>query len=172
MKLIGFVMTTFFSVIFGHSHENNSENKDSLPLESFSIVEATIDNKPVVGSFNMAYNNYDKREKYPWCLKIMIGLDLDNLFENGLPKDSESAIANRLEDELLTNIKKYSTAHYIGHLFNDTFLDIYIYLDEPKKVHKYLQSQVNKKGLVRGFGYEIKQDLDWEIISGFLKWGK
>jgi hypothetical protein len=94
------------------------------------------------------------------------------LFENGLPKDSESAIANRLEDELLTNIKKYSTAHYIGHLFNDTFLDIYIYLDEPKKVHKYLQSQVNKKGLVRGFGYEIKQDLDWEIISGFLKWGK
>ena len=75
----------------------------------------------------------------------MIGLDLNNLFENGLPKDSESAIANKLEDELFTNIKKYSSAHYIGHLFNDTFLDIYIYLDKPEKVHKYLQSQVNKK---------------------------
>ena len=54
-------MITFFSITFGQNHENDSENKDSLPLERFSVVEATIDNKPVVGSFNMAYKNFEKK---------------------------------------------------------------------------------------------------------------
>jgi len=66
-------------------------------------------------------------------------------------------------------IKKIATAHYIGHLFYDTFLDVYIYLSEPEKVHQYLQTQINKEGLIRGFGYEINQDPKWTIVEGFLK---
>ena len=162
-------MTTFLSTLFGCGQKGKPESKDIFPAESFSVVEATLNNKPVIGSFNMAYKNYDKKAKYPWCLKIAIGLDLENLFDNGLPKDTESAIANKLEDELLAEIKKLATAHYIGHLFNDTFLDVYIYLDDPKKVHDYLQIQINKEGLVRGFGYEINQDPKWSTVSGFLK---
>lgn len=162
-------MTTFLSTLFGCGQKKQSENKDIFPPESFSVVEATFNNKPVIGSFNMAYKSYDKKAKYPWCLKIAIGLDLENLFDNGLPKDSESAIANKLEDELIAEIQKLATAHYIGHLFNDTFLDVYIYLDNPEKVHNYLQTQINKEGLVRGFGYEINQDPKWKTVSGFLK---
>lgn len=170
MKRLGIIiMTTFLSTIFGCGQKGKPESKDIFPAESFSVVEATLNNKPVIGSFNMAYKNYDKKAKYPWCLKIAIGLDLENLFDNGLPKDSESAIANKLEDDLFAEIKKLATAHYIGHLFNDTFLDVYIYLDDPKKVHDYLQTQINKEGLVRGFGYEINQDPQWTTVSGFLK---
>ena len=117
----------------------------------------------------MAYKTYDKKAKYPWCLKIAIGLELANLFENGLPKREESAIANKLEDELLENIQKLTTAHYVGHLFNNTFLDVYIYLDDPEKVHNYLQTQVNKEGLSRGFGYEINEDPAWTTTAGFMK---
>jgi hypothetical protein len=170
MKRLGFIiMTTFLSTIFGCGQKAKPENKDIFPAESFSVIEATLNNKPVIGSFNLAYKNYDKKAKYPWCLKIAIGLDLENLFDNGLPKEKESAIANKLEDELLAEIKKLTTAHYIGHLFNDSFLDVYIYLDDPKKVHEYLQNQINKEGLVRGFGYEINQDPKWTTVSGFLK---
>lgn len=162
-------MITFLSTLFGCGQKKQFETNDIFPPESFSIVEANINGKPVIGSFNMAYKDYDKKAKYSWCLKIAIGLDLENLFENGLPKDTESAIANKLEDELLAEIQKLSTAHYIGHLFNDTFLDIYVYIDDPEKVHNYLQTQINKEGLVRGFGYEINQDPKWKIVSGFLK---
>jgi hypothetical protein len=170
MKKIGIIiMTTILSTLFGCGQKGKPESKDIFPAESFSVVEATLNNKPVIGSFNMAYKNYDKKAKYPWCLKIAIGLDLENLFDNGLPKDTESAIANKLEDELIAEIQKLATAHYIGHLFNDTFLDVYIYLDDPKKVHDYLQTQINKEGLVRGFGYEINQDPKWTTVSGFLK---
>jgi hypothetical protein len=117
----------------------------------------------------MAYKDYDKKSQYSWCLWIAIALDTTNLFDTGLPKDEESAIANKLEDDLLNGIQKITTAHYIGHLFNDTFLDIYIYLDKPEEVNKFLQTQVDKPGLTRGFRFEIKQDPKWTSVSGFLK---
>jgi hypothetical protein len=159
----------FLTTLFGCGQSNKTENKNIFPKESFSVVEAKINDKPVIGSFNMAYKTYDKKVEYPWCLKISIGLDLKNLYENGLPKNEESVIANKLEDELLEEIQKITTAHYIGHLFNDTFLDVYIYLDDPEKVHNYLQTQTNKEVLIRGFGYEINQDPKWATVEGFLK---
>lgn len=170
MKLLGIIiMTTFLSTLFGYGQNVKSASKDVFPAERFSVFEGILNNKPVIGSFNMAYKNFAKKARYPWCLRISIGLDLNNLFDNGLPKDSESVIANKLEDELFAKIQNLATAHYIGHLFNDTFLDVYIYLDDPKKVHEYLQTQINKEGLVRGFGYEINQDPKWTTVSGFLK---
>jgi hypothetical protein len=168
-QIVIIIMASFLSTLFGCGQNGNSDKKDIFPKESFSIVEATLKNKPIIGSINMAYKNYDQKAKYSWCLKIAIALDTSNLFANGLPKDSESAVANKLEDELLAEIKKIATAHYLGHIFNDTFLDVYIYLDDPEKVHNFLQTQVNKLGLVRGFGYEIKQDPKWEIVGVFLK---
>ena len=121
-------MTSFLSTLFGCGQTITPENKDVFPKESFSVVEATtVANNKAVGSFNMAYKNYTRKAEYPWCLTINIALDTANLFDNGLPKDSESAIANKLEDELIAEIKKLTTAHYVGHLFNDTFLDVYIY---------------------------------------------
>lgn len=157
------------ATVFGCGQSSTTENVDIFPKESFSLVEAKIGEKPVIGSFNMAYKTYDRKAKYPWCLKIAIALEPQNLYENGLPKNEESAVAYQLEDELIAEIQKLTTAHYIGRLFNDTFLDVYLYLDDPEKVHNYLQTQVNKKGLVRGFGYEINQDPNWSTVDGFLK---
>lgn len=157
------------STLFGCRNGNNNQGSDIFPPQKFSVVEANLGDKPGIGSFNSAYKPYNKKARYPWCLRIAIGLDLDNLYENGLPKEKESAIANRLEKELLSEIQKIATAHYIGHIFNDTFLDVYIFLDDPEKVHEYLQTEINKEGLVRGFGYEIKEDPKWKTIEGLLK---
>ena len=164
-------MASFLSTLFGCTgQDNKSKTTEIFPPESFSVLEATMANgKPCIGSFNMAYKKYDQKAKYPWCLKIAIGLELEHLFENGLPKNEESAVANKLEDELLAEIQKLSTAHYVGHLFNDKFLDVYIYLDDPKKAHDFLQSQVDNPGLARGFGYEINNDPKWETVKPFLK---
>lgn len=159
---------SLFSMIFGSSAKAAQSN-DSFPDEKFMVVEATLNNKPVVGSFNAAYKEYSLKKKYPWCLKLAIALDEGNLFANGLPKGEESAVANKLEDELVEKIQSLTTAHYLGHLFNDTFLDIYIYLDSPEMVHMYLQTQVNKDGLVRAIAYEITQDPEWLLVAPFIK---
>ena len=169
MKKTITIMITFFSTFFGCGGKKQLDTNTIYPIESFSVVEATLDNKPIIGSINLAYNDYFNKDKYPWCLKIAIGLELENLFENGLPKSKESQIANKLEDELLKEIKNITTAHYIGHLFFDSFLDVYIYLNEPDKVHNYLQTQINKEGLIRGFGYEIFEDPEWKTVENFLK---
>lgn len=98
----------------------------------------------------------------------MIGLDEGNLYENGLPVADESSVANRMEDRLVETIKTLGTAHYLGHLFNDSFLDIYLQLDDPEATHKYLQELIASEDHERGFGYEIKEDPDWSAVQGFL----
>ena len=170
MKLKIIVLTMgILSSLFGCRQNKKVESYKIYPKEEFAVVDAKLeDGKPAVGSFNLAYKNYEYKSKYPWCLKIAIGLDLENCMENGLAKPEEITIANRFEDELLEKIKRVTTARYVGHLFNDTFLDVYIYLDNPEKVHQWLQTQTNKEGLIRGFGYEINEDPKWKTIKAFM----
>jgi hypothetical protein len=162
-------MASFLSTLFSRGQSKNENQGQIFPTENFSVIQGQVDKKPMIGSINMGYRNYNRKAQFPWCLKLAIGLELDNLHDNGLPKQEESEIANKLEDELLDKIKRLATAHYIGHLFNDTFLDVYVYLDDPKKVHEFLQTQINKDKLIRGFGYEINQDPQWTTVKGLLK---
>jgi hypothetical protein len=157
------------STLFGCEKKQKAGLEKIFPNEDFAVIDAKIDDKPAIGSFNFAYKNYSKKAEYPWCLKIAIELDSINLLENGLPTNEESAVANKLEDELLSEIKKITTAHYIGHLFNDGFLDVYIYLEKPEKVNAYLQAQTNKKNLIRGIGFEIQKDAAWSYAKDFFE---
>ncbi len=164
-------MASFLTKIFGCSNPNEKADNtlETFPQETFTVIESELeDGTPVIGSFNLGYKNYKLKQKYPWCLKIAIGLNQDNLYENGLPKPEESQVANQMEDEFIEKIATFTTAHYIGHLYNDEFLDIYWYLKDPKKVHDWLQTQTNKEGLKRGFAYEINKELNWETGNQFL----
>lgn len=158
----------FLSNLFGIKRHNKIASEDLYPEDNFTVVNGMTGDKPIIGSFNISYQNFKKKAEYTWCLNITIYLELENLNENGLPEFEESSIAYELEDYLLSEIKKLTKAHFIGHLFNDTCLDIYVYINEPKKVHDYLQTQINKEGLTRGFGYEIKEDNAWDTVKSFL----
>jgi hypothetical protein len=144
--------------------EKNETNV--FPPEKFSVVQAEKNGKPILGTINQSYKNYDKKKQYPWCLRITIGLE--KYQSNGLPEGDETAIATGQEDSILEGIKSLETAHYVGHIFNDGFLDLYIYLPDPKKVHAYLQARIEKKDHVRSFVYEIKEDSDWEQVKAFM----
>ena len=164
-------MAFLLSKQLGCSKAKNESKSTAViyPEENFSTIESSLlDGRPVVGSFNFGYKNYKLKKKYPWCLKIAIGLDQERVFENGLPMKEESQVAFKMENEFIEQIVKRTTAHYIGHLFNDEFLDIYWYLEEPEKIHNYLQTQINKEGLLRGFGYEINEDPTWETVRQFI----
>jgi len=147
----------------------STTNEEVFPTEKFAVFESKLpDGRPVVGNVNLAYSDFPRKKEYPWCLELNIALNENNLFENGLPKQEESTMANRFEDDLLAEIRKRSVAHYIGHIYNDGFLDVYVYLDKPKEVHDYLQTQVNKEGVARPFSYEIKEDTNWTTVEGIL----
>jgi len=161
------IIASIFSSVFGCKAQNKTP---IYPKESFSVVKGELSNgKSLFGSINMSYKNYDKKNDYPWCLEINIVLNLDSLYENGLPHKSESDVVNKFEDDLVDNLKKVVTVHYIGHMYNDSFLDVYIYLDNPDKANDYLKQEVNKVGIIRGFAYKIKKDPDWSTAQPFFK---
>lgn len=166
--LNGIMFTSLISLFFG-SMANAAKPQEIFPVDKFMVLEGKIDGKPVIGSFNAAYKNYAYKKKFSWCLRLSITLNEAALYANGLPKGEEIAVASKLEDELVEGIKSLTVAHYLGHLFGDTFLHVFVYFDDPDVVHQYLQSQVNKEGLVRGFAYEIQQDPQWLIAAPFIK---
>lgn len=147
-----------------------STSEDGLfPKEAYSIIEAKLENgKPVIGRFNQGYRSYPSKSKYQWCLKVAVELDKERLFRNGLPLPEEKEVANNLQEKLIEELGKLTTTHHIGHLYNDKFLDIYWYVEDPAKVHQWLQAQTAEQTLVRGFGYEINPDPKWQTVRMFL----
>jgi len=161
------IIASCFSSVFGCKGQNKTP---IYPKESFSVIKGELSSgKPLMGSINMAYKNYDKKSDYPWCLELNIALNLDSVYENGLPHQNESDVANKFEDELVENLKKVTTIHYIGHMYNDSFLDIYIYLDDPERANDYLKQEVNKAGVTRPFSYKIKKDPDWLTVQKLFR---
>jgi len=140
------------------------------PKKSFSVVQGKLsDGKPFIGSVNMAYKNYAEKGNYPWCLEISIALNLSDVYENGLPRQKESNIVNRFEDKLLEHLKKVATMHYVAHMYNDGFLDIYMYLDEPEQANGYLKREINKDGVTRPFSYRISKDNEWLTVQRLFR---
>ncbi len=163
-------MASFFSALFNRSEKKaEPETRSGLyPRDSFSLLQSERDGRAVVGTINKAYATYDRKNQFPWLLHIEVKLEPAYVQENGLPNDAENEVANDFEEYLMSEIKKRTTAHYIGHVFFDGYLDIYIYLPEPKVIHEYLQTQINKEGLIRGFGYEINEDPTWRGVEMFF----
>lgn len=161
-------MASFLSSLFG-SNEPKGSAGFVYPSESFSILQADIDDKTVIGTINQAYKNYERKGDFPWCLQVSIALSQDTLQDNGLPNEDEKNIANDTEDTLMAGIKKITTAHYVGHTYFDGYLDIFVYLANPKEVHEYLQKLVNANDLSRGFSYEINEDPEWARVRRFMR---
>ena len=131
--------------------KTNPENQsDIFPPEKFSVLKAELHGKPIIGSVNRAYADYKRKSEYPWCLVISIALNSDSVNSSGLPLAEESKIAYTEEDQLVDSVKKITTAHYIGHFFNDGFLDVYLYLDKPETVNSFLQKEKENPQLKRG----------------------
>lgn len=157
--------------------KNNNYSKQGhsvFPEERFVIFEAQSHGKPIIETINGGYKNYPYKSNYPWRLRISIGLDLNNLLPNELPNQEESTIAYTVEDKLLAEMKELTTIHYIGHVFNDTFLDVYVYTNNPEIINDYLKKYTDSEvlKLERDFGYEMTEDPNWNDVSVFLNVGK
>lgn len=138
--------------------------------EQFAVVDGEFENGvKIIGTINMAYKEFQDKRTYPWCLHIVVELDQDSLFVNKLPLRSESTLAYALEDELVAGVKKIATTQFIGHVFYDGMMDIFLYLKAPEVVNQYLQIKTAGTGHVRGYSFEISEDPEWLKVASYLK---
>ena len=151
------------------NHQDSTNSSDIYPQESFAVFRGTYQNKPMIGSINLAYNKYTMKRKYPWCVHVAI--QLDSITKNGLPAGNELFEAGEFEDSLIAEIKKSAAMHYIGHVLCDGFMDVFGYTDNPDKVNQILDSKTKLKILKRQFKYEIDNDPGWQTVEGLLQKG-
>ncbi|MBS1777693.1 MAG: DUF695 domain-containing protein [Bacteroidetes bacterium] len=141
-----------------------------IKKQKFSVIQAASDKGELlsVGSIDVSYKNFKDKANYPWGLTISIALDEKNLFATKLPNKEESKIATKLEDSLTTKLKKMATLQYVGHIYYDGFLDVYIYLKDPKAVNNYLSKTIKSQNFIREFRYVIEQDPNWSKVSKYM----
>jgi type IV secretory pathway TrbF-like protein len=169
MELISkkIVIISFLLPVVGYRWQKRTT---VYPKENFSVVQGKLsDGKPFIGSVNMAYQSYTEKGNYPWCLEISIALNSSGVYENGLPRQSESNIVNKFESKLLEYLKEVATVHYVAHIYNDNFLDTYMYLDNPEQANNYLKQVVNNEGITRPFSYKISKDSEWLTVQRLLR---
>lgn len=126
------------------------------------------DGKGTLCSIDMAYENYDNKQKYPWCLMMVIELDPNKIFPDGLPIAEEVKTTHYQEQEILAELQKLSTVHYVGHIYSDSFMNIFTYIDDPAKIHEYMQKRLTRKDLPRHMDYGIKMDPRWNSVKNFF----
>ncbi len=155
-------MISFIATILGC-------NKKETVGTDFAIIDAMMDEKPLVGHVNFSYNNFNSKSKYPWCLQLSVPLEPEEVNENGMANTLETTQScYQLKDKLIAEIEKLTTIQYVAHYFNDGFFDAYVYIDTPKKVHEYLQTQLEHPDRIRGFAYQINRDENWSRIDFLL----
>lgn len=150
-------------------HSQDSTYKVHYPQKKFVAIEGVIEEKPILGSMNIGYKNFESKIGFQWCLNITIALQEKGTQNNGLPTKSESVIAYKCETDLLENIKKISKMHYIGHFFHNGYLEIYAYIDSREAVYELLQKETAKKKLTRQLAFQITRDSNWEKVQPFLE---
>lgn len=163
------IMLRFIFIIMAFLNFFKINGQDKKPV--YSVIQAK-DNKgelTAIGNVDASLKNYNDKKKYPWCLTISIALEERNLNKNHLPNQQESDIANKFEDVLVGHVEKLVPSKYVGHLYNDGFLDVFIYLKDPEKAHNYLLTFADKKDKIREFAHKIEQDLNWERVESLLK---
>lgn len=158
-----------FSTLWNCKDSKQEDFKVTYPEEELGVIKAKYtDGTLAIGGFNRGYRNYKEKHYYPWSLKITMALNSEKCNPNGLPMDGENELANKFEDELVENLSNISPIHNVGHLFNNNYLDIYLYVRDKNKIDEWLEMEIQKEKLIRSFNYELIKDENWSTTANFM----
>ena len=65
LRVTFIIMASFLSKLFSRGQSKNENKKYIFPTENFSVVQGQVNGKPMIGSLNMGYKNYEKKLNIP-----------------------------------------------------------------------------------------------------------
>jgi len=139
---------------------NDTEN------DNYSILEATLDDgMPLIATINTDLLDWENKASHPWIGSIKF--KYDGSANNGLPNDSLANILNKIEDELIVELKDSDGYLNIGRQTADSVREIYFAcfdFREPSKVFYKMQKKYNDEFNV---DYDIYKDKYWYSFNRF-----
>lgn len=146
--------------------EKYEGDRRSTENDSYSNLEAELTSGGLlIATVNSTLLEWDRKASHPWILSVEIKYNGEG--NNGMPDDETYQILNKIEDEILEELKDYDGYLYIGRQTADGSREIYFTCKDFRKPSKVLH-QLTKKYLGKyDITYDIYKDKYWRSFNRF-----
>lgn len=138
----------------------NTENDEYLGLE------AELNNgRPLIAVINSVLLDWDSKASHPWFLKIEFKYDGEKT--NGMPDNKTYELMDKIEDEILEELKDYDGYLNLGRETADNSREIFFACKDFRKPSKVLNSITKKYKPSIDLSYDIYKDKYWRTMNRF-----
>ena len=139
-----------------HNTENDSYASFKAEKEDGGLILAII---------NTEILEWDKKASHPWVVTVEIVFDKNN--SNSMPDKKTYQLLDKIEDEIMEDLKDLEGYLNIGRETADGKREIYFACKEFRKPPKVLNSIIKKYGNTLEISYEIYKDKYWQSFMHY-----
>lgn len=134
--------------------------------DSYSSMEAELNNgKPLIAIVNSTLLDWDSKASHPWILSIEIKYDGEG--NNGLPNNEIYQLLNKIEDEIMEELKDSEGYLNIGRQAADGVRVIFFACKDFRKPSKVLHQQSKNYADKIHISFDIYKDKYWQSFNRF-----
>nr|WP_294861270.1 DUF695 domain-containing protein [uncultured Fluviicola sp.] len=132
----------------------------------YSTFEATLENgNPLIVIMNTTLLDWDAKASHPWL--VIFRTKYEGSEDNGMPDNSDYELMNRIEDEIMQQLKDNEGYLNLGRQTADGEREIFFACREFRRPSKVLHAIQEKYSGHFEISYEIYKDKYWKWFDQF-----
>jgi hypothetical protein len=140
---------------------HNTEN------DSYSMLKAELSNgNALIAVINTDLLEWDSKASHPWILNIEIKYDGEN--NKGMPDDKTFKLLDKIENDILNELKDFDGYLNIGRQTADSIREIYFACRDFRKPSLVLHAVQQKYAGKLDISYDIYKDKYWQSFNRFI----
>jgi hypothetical protein len=137
-----------------------------IPDEQFAILEWQEDGLPAICVVNQSIANFEPKVVFGWHLSI--GLDCEELADNGMPTQQERQVLDRIGEQLDGNLKANGNALFLARIPWNGRRQLVYRVHKPEVANQYLVAMIDGRSQVREFAFQMEHDQTWKYATYYL----
>jgi hypothetical protein len=138
-----------------------------IPDEVFAVLQWEDENLPAICVVNQSLAKFEPKAVFAWHLSITV--DCKKLDANGMPKQAEKVILDKIANECAKNLKAHGNALFLARTaWNGTQQQLYRVRDSDF-ANAYLVDTITEKSLPREFTFRMEHDETWNHAKWYLQ---
>jgi hypothetical protein len=131
-----------------------------LPIESYSLIEFSQDDKPGIMTVNAALKDFQHKKIFPWHLSLM--LSFNDKVADAMPSKTEHDILMQFEEQLGNHITAAGNALFLSSITHNGVRELIWRVYQPEIANDYLHDLIDSEDHPRAFSFTLEQDSHWE----------
>lgn len=149
---------------FIEKYEGTRHHTDS---DTYSMLEAQLENgNPLLAVINTTLLNWDSKASHPWILSVEIKYGGQG--QNGMPDDKTYKLLDKIEEDILQQLKDVDGYLNIGRQTAENIREIYFACKDFRKPSDVLYQIKQQYASQLNINYDIYKDKYWRSFNRFI----